>query len=361
MTIPLATTSCDSEGEEGPIHTSMFGDHDEDEDTGEASAAAATDLPEKPPNTTENEEQQEQPQNTTGNDSSATAGPINNGSNDDEINGDEEDNDDEDDEEEFYGVGARGEARKRKILHWKKSPFAVGLVNVTWQDDRPSWVPCGSQQRSIPPPARDIDENFVASSIVCGCLGAKRVGNFSVLAQRIEDYDEPIQDPGTGEITGHRQTQRPKLLCVIGPYWVVNIFITFPIILVASGWVCYRRIVGAHIAIIITWSIGTVLLIFSLLMISCRDPGILYRRSQPPPGAENWRWNDQARTYRPPKARFDPECQAVIHGFDHTCPWTGTAIGAQNMRWFRVFVTMVFVMMLYSIVLAITGGFSFLQ
>ena len=329
MTIPTTTTSPapDSVGEEGPNLSIMVGDNGEGEDTAVASATG-TGLPEKLSSATENREQQEQPQNSnTGNGSSAAAGPVTNGSNNEDMNGDEgdhENDDDEDDEEEFYGVGARGEARKKKIQHWKKSPFAVGLVNITWKDDRPSWFPCGSQQNSIPPPARDIDENFAASSIVCGCLGAKRVGNFSVLAQKMEDYDEPIQDPGTGEITGHRQTQRPKLLCVIGPYWVVNMFITFPIILVASGWVCYRRIVGGHIAVIITWSIGTFLLIFSLLMISCRDPGILYRRSQPPPGAENWRWNDQARTYRPPKARFDPECQAVIHGFDHTCPWTGT-------------------------------------
>ena len=63
-------------------------------------------------------------------------------------------------------------------------------------------------------------------------------------------------------------------------------------------------------------------------MISCRNPGILYRHSQqpqPPPSSDNnnteedeWRWNDQARSYRPKNARFDTECQVVIEGFDHT-------------------------------------------
>lgn len=249
-------------------------------------------------------------------------------SNDQEEEEEEEENahEEESNDDEFYGIGERGEARRRKIQHWKNSPFAVGVVNVTWQDDRPAWYPCngGGPAASTPAPAREIDHTFPASSIICGMLGAKRVGNFSVLAQTQETYDEPIQDPATGAVTGHRKKQRPKLLCVIGPYWTVNIFITFPIILIASGWVCYRRIIGAHIAVIITWSIGTLLLIVSLLMVSCRNPGILYRYHQPPPGAENWRWNDQARTYRPPKARFDPECQAIINGFDHTCPWTGT-------------------------------------
>jgi hypothetical protein len=250
------------------------------------------------------------------------------------VNNDHSDDNDEvedDDDDEFYGVGARGEARRRKIEHWKNSPFAVGVVNPTWKLDQPSWWTCCCSS-DLPSPARDIDHTFPATSIVCSLLGARRVGNFSVLSQTNENYDEPIQDPATGEVSGYRKKQRPKLLCVVGPYWTVNVFITFPIIFGASGWVCYRRIIGAHIAVIITWSIGTFLLIFSLLMISCRNPGILYRHAQAPPGEENWRWNDQAKTYRPPKARFDPECQAVIHGFDHTCPWTGTVSFFHSQR-----------------------------
>jgi hypothetical protein len=76
-------------------------------------------------------------------------------------------------------------------------------------------------------------------------------------------------------------------------------------------------------------------------MVSCRNPGILYRHAQPPPTqsssssnttgneqheqqqqaqweSQQWRWNDQAKSYRPPKARFDPETQVVVEGFDHT-------------------------------------------
>lgn len=36
----------------------------------------------------------------------------------------------------------------------------------------------------------------------------------------------------------------------------------------------------------------------------------------------NWRWSDQANTYRPPGATYDRDCGVVIKEFDHTCPWT---------------------------------------
>jgi hypothetical protein len=212
--------------------------------------------------------------------------------------------DDDDDEEE----GSPRE--RRKLQHWKNSPFAVGVVNVTWKDDLPAWF--GNDA-----PASEIDESMAASAICCGCLGADRVGNMAVLAQSTEQYSYETIDQETGQVVT-RTKQRPKLLWVIGPYWTVNVFITWPLILGVSGWICYRRVFGNHIAVVITWSICTFLMILSLCMISCRNPGILHRYHEPPPETEDWRWNDQAKTYRPPKARFDPETQVVVEGFDHT-------------------------------------------
>ncbi|KAL3905046.1 MAG: hypothetical protein SGILL_009833, partial [Bacillariaceae sp.] len=83
---------------------------------------------------------------------------------------------------------------------------------------------------------------------------------------------------------------------------------------------------------------------------------VLYRHAEPPPDTDDWRWNDQAKTYRPPKSRFDRETQVVIEGFDHTCPWTGTAIGSRNMLWFRIFIVMVPIMIGYSVILATVGA-----
>ena len=219
------------------------------------------------------------------------------------------------------GDGRVESAEERKIKHWKDSEFAVGCVNVTWKDDHPSWW-FGSGHNSDGNDDNDhshvVNHQFAISSIVCGCLGAGRVGNMAVLAQSTENFEEEVVDPDTGEVTTIRK-QRPKLLWVMGPYWTVNLLVTFPLIFGISGWICYQRIVKSNSVVIITWSIGTFLMVFSLCMISCRNPGILYRHSQIPLTVqEEWRWNDQARTYRPASSRFDSECQVVVEGFDHT-------------------------------------------
>mmetsp|Transcript_790 Transcript_790/g.1665 ORF Transcript_790/g.1665 Transcript_790/m.1665 type:complete len:319 (+) Transcript_790:77-1033(+) len=249
-----------------------------------------------------------------------------------------------------------GAEQQRKIDHWRDSAFAVGCVNVTWEDDQPSWW-CLNSRIDSADSARVIDQQFPVSSIVCGCLGADRVGNMAVLAQTTEVFEEEMADPESGEVTTHRK-KRPKLLWVVGPYWTVNMFVTFPLIFGVSGWMCYSRVIGSGLVIIISWSIGTFLMVFSLCMISCRNPGILYRHSQIPPNTEeDWRWNDQARTYRPASSRFDSDCQVVVEGFDHTCPWTGTAIGSANMFWFRLFVGSILVMLIYTLMLATFSGF----
>jgi hypothetical protein len=229
--------------------------------------------------------------------------------------------------------------RQRKIQYWKDSDFAVGCVNVTWKDDQPSWFRCSSSDGGYVGDNgyyynnRNANNQYAISAIVCGCLGAGRVGNMPILAQTTENYDEEVIDNETGQVVSVRNKTRPKLLWVMGPYWTANLFITFPLIIGISGWICYYRVSKSHIAIIITWSIGTFLLIISLCMISCCNPGILLRHSQPPTPnnnnnnntdddteelEEDWRWNDQARTYRPSDAKFDSECQVVVEGFDHT-------------------------------------------
>lgn len=260
-------------------------------------------------------------------------------------------NEEDDPQDEFYGSSDGPEStQQRKLDHWRRSAFAVGVVNPSWWDDRPAWC-CSTK---LDASRRDIDESMPLNAIVCGCIGAGRVGNLAVLAQTTETYKVERVD-SDGRRTAEKRT-RPRLLWVMGPYWQVNFFLTWPLILGPSGWILYSKVMGNHIAVIVTWSIGTFLLMFSLCMISCRNPGVLYRHAEPPPDTDDWRWNDQAKTYRPPNARFDPETQVVIEGFDHTCPWTGTAIGSRNMMWFRIFVVMVPVMIGYSVILATVGA-----
>ena len=201
--------------------------------------------------------------------------------------------------------------RELKIRHWEQSPFAVGCVNVTWQDDRQWCRPARSQ-------VLDRNPQIFCSAYLCGWLGAGRVGNMAVLAQTMEEYDHVDSvDEETGELHTSKR-KRPKLLCVLGPFWPVNFFLTYPLIIGISFWTGWVNMPNASIGIVVTWSFCTALLIFSLAMVACRDPGVLYRHRERPHDGEDWRWNDQAKTYRPLKARFDPECQVVVEGFDHT-------------------------------------------
>jgi hypothetical protein len=222
--------------------------------------------------------------------------------------------DDDEDEDNYSNRDPSSlDARELKLRNWQQSPFAVGCVNVHWKDDRNCFRPASS---------RELERNpkVAFSAYACGCLGASRVGNLAVLAQTTEEYDHvEIVNEETGEQRTAKR-KRPKLLCVLGPYWPVNFFLTYPLIIGVSVLTGWRNLAGKPMGVIVTWSLCTFLLLFSLAMIACRNPGVLYRHRERPPGddAEDWRWNDQAKTYRPPKARFDPECQAVIEGFDHT-------------------------------------------
>jgi len=206
---------------------------------------------------------------------------------------------------------------ERKIMTWQSSAFAVGRVNATWQDDQSNWFRRwggdGSHRDNI-----DQNPRVCCSAYVCGCLGAERVGNLAVLARSMHEYEHvEIVNAETGEQRRSRR-KRPKLLWVFGPYWYINFFLTYPLIIGISLLTFMRTIADASLVVLVTWSACTFLMIFSLIMAGCRDPGVLYRHPQPPPDSEGWTWNDQAKSYRPPTARFDPECQAIEDGFDHT-------------------------------------------
>jgi len=191
-------------------------------------------------------------------------------------------------------LSAEEAARQRKLDHWKNSPFAVGCVNPTWKDDSPF-------------ADKGVEKDFKMSwsATCCGCLGADRIGNMAVCCKGMEEYGEDGR-------------KRPFYRCFFGPYWPVNFGLTWPLILGISGFTYWRSVQHQHIAVIISYSIMIFLMCFSLAMVAFSNPGILYRHSEEPEGETDWNWNDQARTYRPPKARFDRECAVVVEDFDHT-------------------------------------------
>lgn len=91
----------------------------------------------------------------------------------------------------------------------------------------------------------------------------------------------------------------------------------------------------------------------ALCCVSCKDPGLMERVVDEEAGEGGWFWNEQVGSFRPPGALYCRECGVLIQDFDHTCPWTGTAIGHNNMFAFKVFVGSVNVLCYFSIGLVI--------
>jgi len=176
-----------------------------------------------------------------------------------------------------------------------------------------------------------------------------------VLKESVRSIDD------NGEEAEEKREER-HLDLVVGPFWPMMLFVTYPIILSVSSWTLYSAFIKGNkpFFIFIFWIMGTLGLIVSLFQVAFRDPGIMRRyrdipRNVPSGGSMRskswWKWSDAALTYRPYGALYDPDCACVIEGFDHTCPWTGTAIGDKNMAAFQSFVALVFICLIMDILL----------
>ena len=257
------------------------------------------------------------------------------------------------------------EREHAKLRHWEESPYAVGLVEATWADElarmtsrssssssssssrRPPQGPCGDccaeEEDSMDPTCGCIK----LSAIVCTKLGAKRVGNMAILNysnETVEEEEEGSNEEGSmtdeeqqgvalttvtsssssSSSSYHpkrkRMVFRQKIAIVVGPYWPMLVFITYPLILGVSFWTATTALPGMPMAFILFWCACTIGLCLSLFATGCRDPGIMLRRRTPPPTTEasRWRWNDQAKTWRPYGSVYDPDCACVVERFDHT-------------------------------------------
>lgn len=208
-----------------------------------------------------------------------------------------------------------------KTRHWKSSPFAVGRVNVHWSDE---WTEENSPRGCSP-------NATILKMAATFCNRTTRVGNMSVLYQR------------------HKEGAAPEIVLVAGPFWFVTFTVTIPIILAISLVIfieyitCYKSI-----WLEVVWAILTSTLLGCLLTASFSNPGIMVRQTEQPQ-EEGWIWNDQALTYRAPTAKYVPLCGVVVEGYDHVCPWVGTAIGAGNMKWFRRFLWMIAICLVYDL------------
>jgi len=143
-----------------------------------------------------------------------------------------------------------------------------------------------------------------------------------VLKESVRSIDD------NGEEAEEKREER-HLDLVVGPFWPMMLFVTYPIILSVSSWTLYSAFIKGNkpFFIFIFWIMGTLGLIVSLFQVAFRDPGIMRRyrdipRNVPSGGSMRskswWKWSDAALTYRPYGALYDPDCACVIEGFDHT-------------------------------------------
>jgi hypothetical protein len=184
------------------------------------------------------------------------------------------------------------EADDEITIHWKKHPFAVGRVRVTWMDELQNWrrSKTNSSEEEEESAEGGVRIHLICTALVCGyLLRAERVGNMAVL---------------------WRFSQR--LIWVAGPFWFVVVFITMPLIFGVSMMVYFQYLGGYKTWIQIVWWICNFFLVLSLIMVSNSNPGVLLRHNEPK--EENWTWNDQARTFRSPTDKYDPGCAVVVEG-----------------------------------------------
>mmetsp|Transcript_15893 Transcript_15893/g.19780 ORF Transcript_15893/g.19780 Transcript_15893/m.19780 type:complete len:237 (+) Transcript_15893:83-793(+) len=140
---------------------------------------------------------------------------------------------------------------------------------------------------------------------------------------------------------------------ILGPLWPFCTFITIPVILVGMiGMslilIYYSKLALPLWAMSVYFSLGGLTLI-SLGMVGCRDPGLVERKREA--DVEAILWNEQVQSYQPLDAHYSRECKVLIQGFDHVCPWTGTAIGSKNIKAFYVFVSCISFLVVSSILL----------
>ena len=238
-----------------------------------------------------------------------------------------------------------------RTQHWRASAWAVGCVDPTWGHTKQSAARRRKQRRSgeihdaRSSRQQEFEVYLTFASWICAAVGAKRVGNMAILIGDVELGGED----GSEEV--------PRLSCVLGPYWPVNLLLVFPFVVALSLVVIIFGLPQQHPAIVAAWAVLTSCLLMSMVCVSCRDPGILRRHTEKPAdieGGEDWIWNDQALTYRPKKAKYDPECACIFEEFDHVCPWTGTAIAGKNICCFRLFVTLIMGTIVFDVILLVS-------
>ena len=176
---------------------------------------------------------------------------------------------------------------------------------------------------------------------LCCCF--QRVGNLIVICE-----------------TPRRRGVKRNLLCVVGPYWQMMVCVTTPLIAgPCIGVIFFMYNQEVPVGLIIAFAVAALLTLLFLWKTATTDPGLVVRYSKEPPEsteqAHRWAWDDRTQSWRVLSARYAEDCRVLVDGYDHTCPWTGTAIGAGNIRWFYLFTFALIPLSVFLVICLIVG------
>lgn len=134
---------------------------------------------------------------------------------------------------------------------------------------------------------------------------------------------------------------------MLGPHWCM-LYCTYLVVigvsviiygLVLTSRQDIERIIGLTL---------TILCILALTVLAVKDPGVVPNSSEPV--GELSTFCEKCDSYRPHGAIHCNDCQVCIEEYDHHCPWSSKCIGKKNVLWFHVFLSILFILMVYNAV-----------
>lgn len=78
------------------------------------------------------------------------------------------------------------------------------------------------------------------------------------------------------------------------------------------------------------------------------DPGIQYS-VRPDPEVGRVRWCTTCKVHQNAGTKHCRDCGVCIEGYDHHCPWMGKCVGRGNLRYFYLYLAMVFITLIYML------------
>lgn len=167
------------------------------------------------------------------------------------------------------------------------------------------------------------------------------------------------------------------------------LFCTTPLILIPCVFALIFMAPLVPIALTIVFALSALFVLSCLWKTATTDPGLIVRRSENPEAEDDeennnnnnnneenddenggsgserrsqshrqkrkkklkkWSWDDRTETWRPITAKYADDCGVLVDEYDHTCPWTGTAIGKGNIRYFYIFTATILPLLIFLVI-----------